>query len=189
MTMRRLRRDGPVALALILAFLTSSCGIFNVLLFRKRDVYRNGKKATQVALMTATQAELVARVSSIYNAIHSFQMTVEMTPSVGSVYKGAIEEIPDVRAFILFRKAADIRIQAQTPVVRTQAFDMASNGITFHLFLNSKNAYYEGANDAPPTSKNQFENLRPSVFLNSMLIRPPETDETPALTDLTDSEN
>lgn len=187
--MRRLRRDGPVALALILASLTSSCGIFNVLLFRKRPpVLRHGKAG--VALMTATQDELVARVNTIYGAINSFQATVEMTPSVGSVYgKTEIQEIPDVRAFILFRKPDDIRIQAQTPVVRTQAFDMASNGQTFHLFLNRSNVFYEGATNAPATSKNQFENLRPSVFLNSMLVRPPENDEIPALTDLTDSEN
>ncbi|MDE3194946.1 MAG: hypothetical protein KGN84_01275, partial [Acidobacteriota bacterium] len=58
-----------------------------------------------------------------------------------------------------------------------------------NLFLNSKNVFYEGANDAPRTSKNQYENLRPSVFLNSMLVRPPENGEIPALTDFTDSEN
>ena len=188
--MRSLRRDGPVALALILAFLTSSCGIFNVLLFRKRPVLRNGKTAAQVTLMSATQEELVAKVSKIYGAINSFQATVDMTPSLGSVYgKGEINEVPDVRAFILFMKPADIRIQAQTPVVRTQAFDMASNGQTFHLFLNTKNIFYEGANNAPRTSKNQFENLRPEVFLESMLVRPPDQGENPALTDLTDSEN
>lgn len=188
--MRRLRRDGPVTLALILATLTSSCGIFNVLLFRKRPVLRNGKTAAQVTLMSASQDELVARVTKIYSAINSFQATVEMTPSVGSVYgKGEINEIPDVRAFILFRKPADIRIQAQTPVVRTQAFDMASNGQTFQLFLNRRNVFYEGANSAPKISKNQFENLRPEVFLESMLVRPPAQDENPSLTDLTDSEN
>lgn len=189
MKMRRLRRDGPVALALILATLTSSCGIFNILLFRKRPpVVRHGK--TGVTLMTASQDDLVTRLNTIYGAINSFQATVEMTPSVGSVYgKGEINEIPDVRAFIFFRKPADIRIQAQTPVVRTQAFDMASNGQMFHLFLNRQNIFYEGTNNAPKTSKNQFENLRPEVFLNSMLIRPPENGEIPALTDLTDSEN
>ncbi len=139
--------------------------------------------------MIASREDLIGRVRRIYTAINSFQTTVEMTPSIGSVYKGSINEIPDVKAFILYRKPADIRIQAQTPVVRTQAFDMVSNGADFHLFINSKNIFYEGANDAPATSKNQFENLRPKAFLSSMLVRPPDGDESPVLTDQTDSEN
>jgi hypothetical protein len=188
--MRSPRRDGPVALALTLALLTSSCGIFSVLLFRKKTITRNGKAVTSAQqIMTASRDELVARIGRIYEAIHSFQMTVEMTPSIGSVYKGEINEIPDCRAFVFFRKPADIRIQAQIPVVRTQAFDMVSNGTEFKFFLNSKNTFFEGANDAPATSKNQYENLRPEAFLNSMLIRPPSKDESPVLTDLTDSDN
>ncbi len=188
--MRNPRRDGPVALALILALLMSSCGIFSVLLFRKKTILRNGKPVTsQQKIATASRDELVERVRNIYDAIHSFQMTVEMTPSIGSVYKGEINEIPDCRAFLFFRKAADIRIQAQIPVVRTTAFDMVSNGTDFKFFLNNKNIFFEGANDAPATSKNQYENLRPEAFLNSMLIRPPSNEESPVLTDLTDSDN
>jgi hypothetical protein len=188
--MRSLRRDGPVALALILALLTSSCGIFSALLFRKKTISRNGKPVTsQQQIITASRDELVARIARIYEAIQSFQMTVNMTPSIGSVYKGEINEIPDCRAFVFFRKSADIRIQAQIPVVRTQAFDMVSNGTDFKFFLNNKNIFFEGANDAPATSKNQYENLRPEAFLNSMLIRPPSKEESPVLTDLTDSDN
>ena len=188
--MRNPRRDGPVALALALALLTSSCGIFSVLLFRKKTILRNGKPVTSAQqIRTASRDELVTAVSKIYDAIQSFQMTVEMTPSIGSVYKGEINEIPDCRAFVFFRKPADIRIQAQIPVVRTTAFDMVSNGTDFKFFLNSKNIFFEGANDAPATSKNQYENLRPEAFLNSMLIRPPSKDESPVLTDLTDSDN
>ncbi|HZL55579.1 MAG TPA: hypothetical protein VFC21_00770 [Bryobacteraceae bacterium] len=188
--MRGPRRDGPVALALMLALLTTSCGIFSVLLFRKKPISRNGKPITsEQKIMTATRDELLARIVRVYDAIHSFQTTVEMTPSIGSVYKGEINEVPDVKAFILFRKPSDIRIQAQLPVVRTQAFDMVSNGVDFKFFLTSKNLFFEGANDAPATSKNQYENLRPKAFLASMLVMPPTAEESPLLTDLTDSEN
>jgi len=189
-TMRSLRRDGPVALALILALLLSSCGIFSVLLFRKKTILRNGKSASaQQKIMTASRDDLVARISRIYEPINSFQMTVAMTPSVGSVYKGEINEIPDCRAFVFFRKPADIRIQAQLPVVRTQAFDMVSNGTDFRFYLNNKNIFFEGANNAPATSKNQYENLRPEAFLSSMLVRPPSPEEHALLTDETDSDN
>ena len=189
-TMRSPHRHVPVALALIFALFLTSCGIFSTLLFRKKPITRNGKPASaQLSLMLASREDLIGRVRRIYDAINSFQTTVEMTPSIGSVYKGSINEIPDVKAFIFYRKPTDIRIQAQTPVVRTQAFDMVSNATDFRLLLNSKNIFYEGANDAPATSKNQFENLRPKAFLSSMLVRPPEPDESPVLTDLTDSEN
>ncbi len=130
------------------------------------------------------------RIGKTYNAITSFQATITMTPSVGSVYKGQITEIAGVRAYILFRKPADIRIQAQAPVVRTPVFDMVSNGTEFRLLVSTKNLFVEGLNSAPATSKNKIENLRPAAFLSSMLIMPTEAGvETPIMTDLTDEDN
>jgi outer membrane lipoprotein-sorting protein len=176
-----------VALALILGLASSSC------LYTKRVILRHGKKVTATTapkLMTATRDELGARITNLYNAISSFQATVDMTPSVGSVYTSAITEIKDVRAHVLFRKPADIRILGQYPVVRTTAFDMVSDGTDFKVFLVSKNLFVKGANSAPATSKNKLENLRPDAFLSSMLIQPADpSTEAPALVDATDEEN
>jgi outer membrane lipoprotein-sorting protein len=48
----------------------------------------------------------------------------------------------------------------------------------------------EGSNTAPPTSKNQIENLRPDAFLSSMMVRPAETGvESTVLQDQTDEDN
>jgi outer membrane lipoprotein-sorting protein len=186
-TMPKLRRHVPVALALILGLTTSSC------LYTKRVILRRGKKvtaATAPALLTATRDELNARIATLYNAINSFQATVDMTPSIGSVYTNSITEIKDVRAHVLFRKPAEIRILGQYPVVRTTAFDMVSDGTTFKVLLVSKNLFVEGANSEPATSKNKLENLRPEAFLSSMLIRPADpATETPALVDNTDEDN
>jgi hypothetical protein len=188
--MRSPRRDGPVALALLLALFLSSCGIWSFLLLRPKPLKRNGKAVNpKQTLAVASRDELVARIAKLYEAIQSFQANVLLTPSIGSVYKGEVNEIPEVKAFILFRKPADIRIQALLPVVGTQAFDMAANATDFRFFLNNKNVFFTGRNDAPATSKNQVENMRPKAFLSSMLVRPPEANETPMLTDLTDSEN
>jgi hypothetical protein len=129
------------------------------------------------------------RIVNLYNSINSFQARVDLTPSLGSVYTGQITEIKDVRAFVLFRKPADIQIIGELPVVRTRAFDMVSDGKNFKLFLVSKNLFIEGSNSAPPTSKNKLENLRPEAFLSSMLIRPAEQGETPVLEDATDEDN
>lgn len=183
--MRNLHRLVPVALALGLASLSSSCG----LLWHNRPILRHGRPVA-TAILNSTRDQLNQRITNLYNAISSFQANVDMTPSVGSVYKGQITEIKDVRAFVLFRKPYDIRIIGLLPIVRTKAFDMVSDGSRFRFFLSSKNLFVEGDNNAPAVSKNQIENLRPDAFLSSMLIRPadPET-ESIMLEDATDEEN
>lgn len=181
------RRQVPVVLALILGFTTSSC------LYTKRVILRRGRKvtaATAPVLKTATQDELNARIAELYNAINSFRATVDMTPSIGSVYTNSITEIKDIRATVLFRKPAEIRILGQYPVVRNTAFDMVSNGNSFKVALYAKNLFVEGSNSAPATSKNKFENLRPEAFLSSMMIRPVDpATETAGLVDDTDEDN
>jgi len=186
--MRKLHRRLPVALALILAFLSSSCGF----LYKTRTIIRHGKPLAggMQNLLSATREELEARILRMYGAIGSFQAKVDLTPSVGSVYKGQITEIKDMQAFVLFRKPSDIHIIGQAPVVRTRAFDMVSNGTDFRFYLSTKNLFVQGANDAPTVSKNSIENLRPDAFLSSMLVRPGDpAAEGAYLTDQTDEEN
>jgi hypothetical protein len=184
--MHQIRRYAPAIVALVLGIFCSSCLARVRLINRKRD-QKTGKV---LSLKTATRDELNARVQRIYGCIDTFQATVDMTPSVGSVYKGAITEYKDVRGFVLFRKEADIRIIAQYPVVRTTAFDMVSNGSDFRFYLVAKNLFVTGSNTAPATSKNTLENLRPEAFLNSMLVRPAKAGiEEPVLMDVTDEEN
>jgi hypothetical protein len=186
-TMPKPHRQVPVALALILGLTSSSC------LYTKRVILRHGKKVTATTapiLLTATRDELNARIANLYNAINSFQSTVDMTPSIGSASTGEITEIKDVLAHILFRKPASILILGQYPVVRNTAFVMVSDGANFKVSLPSKNLFEVGANSAPPTSKNKLENLRPETFLSSMLIRPTDPSiEMPALVDATDEDN
>lgn len=186
-TMSKLHRQVPVAGALVLALLSSSCAF----LTKSRVIIRHGRPATATqTLLTADRDQLNARIARLYSAINSFQATVDMTPSAGSVYKGRITEIKDILAIVLFRKPAEIRIIGKAPVVRTTAFDMVSNGTEFKFLLPSKNLFVEGANNAPAVSQNKIENLRPDAFFSSMLIRPAdEGTEAPTLIDQTDEDN
>jgi outer membrane lipoprotein-sorting protein len=181
------RRRVRLALILILGLTSTSC------LYTKRVILRNGKKVTAgtaPTLRMATRDELSARIATFYNAINSFQATVDLTPSIGSVYTSAITEIKDVRAHVLFRKPSEIRILGQYPVLRSTAFDMVSDGDNFRVLLPSKSLFIEGVNSAPANSKNKLENLRPEAFLSSMLIRPPDpATENPSLVDATDEDN
>jgi outer membrane lipoprotein-sorting protein len=191
--MHRLRRCAPVALALLLSLPLSSCSLGS-LFTRARTLKRGGKTippgTTPPPLRSATREELSSRITNLYNAINSFQATVDMTPSVGSVYQGKINEgIVGVHAFVLFRKPSDIQIIGQAPVVRTQVFDMVSTGNDFKIYIDQKNLFIEGSNSAPATSKNALENLRPEAFLSSMLIKPmdPATEKA-VIEDHTDEE-
>jgi hypothetical protein len=186
-TMRKLHRHVPVAGALILSSLLSSCGF----LTKTRVITRHGKPITATqTLLVATRDQLNSRIASMYEAITSFQANVDMTPSEGSVYKGRITEIKDILAIVLFRKPAQIRIIGKAPVVRTTAFDMVSDGTAFKFHLPTRNLFVEGVNDAPAVSKNKIENLRPDAFFSSMLIRPADSaTEVPVLIDQTDEDN
>ena len=180
-------RHVPVVLALFLGLTSSSC------LYTKRVILRHGKKVTATTaptLMTATRDELSARIASFYNAINSFQATVDMTPSIGSVYTGSITEIKDVTAAVRFRKPSTILILGKYPVMGNTAFTMVSDGTDFKVFLNSRNLFETGANSAPRTSKNKLENLRPEDFLDSMLIQPADpSTETASRLDFVDEDN
>jgi outer membrane lipoprotein-sorting protein len=181
-------RRFPVALALILGLASSSC------LYTKRVILRRGKKvtaATAPTLKTATRDELSAKIAALYNAVNSFQATVNMTPSVGSVYSGSITEFKGVSAVVRFRKPADIFIVGKYPVVGSTAFEMVTDGTNFKVFLNHQNLFVEGANSAPvDPAKNKLENLRPDAFLSSMLIPPPNpSTETASRLDFVDEDN
>src|SRR5277367_2385990 len=179
-----MRRLSPVLFVVAISLVFSSC------LVRRRFIATQ-KSPTGKArpLITVNREQLVHRLTLQYDAIHSFNATADMTPSLGSVYKGSITEYKDIRAYILFRKPSDIRVIGLYPVVRSKAFDMVSDGKDFRIYLASKNRFIEGANDAPAVSKSSIENLRPETFLDAMLIPPPQEGETALMVDDTDEES
>lgn len=158
-------------------------------LARRRIITRN-KSAPAQTLLTADKEWLLQRIETQYQLMETLNATVDMAPAVGSVNKGQITEYKDVRAYILFKRPAEIRIIGLYPVVRTKAFDMAATGTEFRVFLPSKNRFLVGRNEplAVP-SANKLENLRPSVFLDALLIRPPGSNEMPVVEDFTDEDN
>jgi hypothetical protein len=95
-----------------------------------------------------------------------------MVPALGSAEKSKITEYKDVRAYILFRGPASIRIIGLFPVMRTKAFDMVSTGPDFKLYIAPKNRFVIGRNEITKPSENKIENLRPRHFLDALLVRP-----------------
>jgi outer membrane lipoprotein-sorting protein len=165
MVFRRL----PAAILLIclMSAALSSCFARRRLITRKAT---NGK--TPPNLQVAGEDSLMASLAREYNAIRDFSATVDMTPALGSAEKSHITEYKDVTGYIFFRKPADIRIIGLYPIIRSRAFDMASSGGAFKLYLPSRNAFLVGQNEIVKPSPNKIENLRPQYFLDAMLVRP-----------------
>jgi outer membrane lipoprotein-sorting protein len=160
-------------------------------LARRRAITRKGAGAAKnPALLVANRETLVNEVAKQYDAIHDFSATVDMVPALGSAEKSKITEYKDVRAYILYRKPANIRIIGLYPVVRNTAFDMVSNGPDFRLYVPSRNRFLTGSNEIVKPSANKLENLRPSHFLDALIVRPvdPAVDKL-LLENLTDEDD
>ncbi len=155
----------------------SSCLVRRRLITRKAT---GGKAAPH--LLVADQASLIDSIAKEYNAVHDFSATVDMTPALGTVEKNQITEYKDVTGYILFRKPANIHIIGLYPVIRSKAFDMASTGADFKLYIPSRNLFLSGSNDIGKPSANKIENLRPQYFLDAMLVRPVDAAENKILT-------
>jgi outer membrane lipoprotein-sorting protein len=172
--MRRMlfRRVPAVLLLLCLIVLgLSSC------LVRKRSIRRTGAGAVKTPnLLVANRETLVNEIARQFQAIHDFTATVDMIPALGTAEKSKITEYKDVRAYIIFRKPADIRIIGLYPIVRNTAFDMLSNGPTFELYVPSRNRFLTGSNEIIKPSENKLENLRPTHFLDAMIVHPIDTE-------------
>ena len=175
-------------LALMVA-LCSAVLLLSSCLARRRVITRGRNTPTQT-LLNADKQTLLKMVSTQYASIQTINATVDMVPAIGSANKGKITEYKDVRAYILYRKPAEIRIIGLYPVVRNKAFDMISNGNDFRLYVPAKNLFIKGPTEVVTPSPNKLENLRPSVFLDALLVKPVNlAGEFAVLEDFTDEDN
>lgn len=178
----RSSRAGFILTLAALLLLSPGC------LVRQFKIIRPGL-APAAKLRDATLPELLDYLKTRDQSIRSLQITVNMEPSLGSVQKGEVAELKDVRGFILLRKPADIRMIGLYPVVRNRAFDMVSNGIDFKLWVPVKNKFIVGKNELEELSPNKLENLRPAHILEALLVLPPADGEQALLENFTDEAN
>ncbi|MSO19212.1 MAG: hypothetical protein EXQ56_01925 [Acidobacteria bacterium] len=109
--------------------------------------------------------------------IRTLNATVEVEPSVSSVLKGEVVHYRDVRSFLLIRKPGWLRMIGLYPVVRNTAFDLASDGEKFELYVPSKNRLMVGSNNRTKKSASALENLRPQHILDALLWHSPDSEK------------
>lgn len=144
-------------------------------LVRRRVISTQGPLPNRPPL-TLSKEDLVRRIHDIADPLQSFLMRVDMAPSAGSQYTGVITDYATLGGHILYHRPDEIRVLGQDPLMSTTIFDMVSIGPEFRMSIPNKNRFIIGDNTAPPTSKNELENMRPAAFLTALLIAPPDPD-------------
>jgi hypothetical protein len=139
-------------------------------------------------VQSAPAEQLVDSVNRQYDAINSMSATVQFTASEGGSLKGSEKTYTSFTGYILLRKPESLRVIGLAPFVRTRLFDMASDGQTFKLWIPPKDEVIEGTNAMSKQSANAFENMRPYIFFDSLLIRKIGPDDWLSMTADNDTE-
>jgi len=122
-------------------------------------------------IQSAPPGQLVEAVNKQYDSINTMSATVTFTATEGGSLKGKETTYTSFSGYILLRKPEALRVIGFLPVVHTRAFDMASDGGAFKLWIPPKNKVVEGRNAISKPSPNALENMRPYIFFDSLLIR------------------
>jgi hypothetical protein len=152
----------------ILPFLTTGCFV------TKRKI---PQAIPPVTILNAKADGLVDQINRQYDSVETLKARVQIQYSSINRAKGEQKDITPFSAYILVRKPAMLRVLGLVPVVRTHAFDLASDGSNFKLLIPPRNQGYEGQNTVTKPSSNPVENLRPAVFLDSLLIQRVDSDD------------
>ena len=133
-------------------------------------------------VMSSSLDALVSITTERYDAIHTLNAKVEVTTSTGGGKQGKVIDYTSFTAYILLRKPDDLHFIGFLPVVGSKMIDMVSDGRTFTIVIPPKSRAVTGSNSVTTPSSNPLENLRPSVFTDSLLIRSAASDELVSLT-------
>ena len=117
----------------------------------------------------ATREELIEKFNAFAASTKTLNATVDLRPTAGSKYSGLIEEYHEVKAFLLAKRPAEIRMIGQAPVVSRTIFDMTSDGQTFRVSLPTKNKFLVGDVGVERNSAKPLENLRPQHLFDALL--------------------
>jgi hypothetical protein len=126
-------------------------------------------------VQTVDPEELVAQVNKRWDDLKNLTATVELQATLLKPQEGFAQDYPSCRGYIILNKPDQLRVAGR--YFGAPVFDMATDGKTFTLLIPSKNKAIRGSNSVTKKSGNQFENLRPGFFFDSMIVRGLEMDD------------
>ncbi len=126
------------------------------------DVYRSASVETLEKILSDRD-----------DAMKTLNLQVLVTASVGGSKEGKVTEYTSFKGYIFIQKPSDVRVILQLPVIGSRALDVVGNADTFtlvHATAGHGDVWMTGSNVVKTPSKNGVENLRPPVFLDSLLV-------------------
>ncbi len=121
--------------------------------------------------MSTTLDAMSQQINARYDAIQTMTAAVTVAATTGGGLQGQEKEYTSLAGYIFMRKPSDLRVLLRVPVLGSTALDMVSDGTNFKLVIPSRNKAMVGTNEVTQPSKNGLENLRPSVFFDSLFVR------------------
>jgi outer membrane lipoprotein-sorting protein len=137
---------------------------------------------------TETVEEVERDVSDRDAAIKTLNASVLITASTGGSKEGLVKEYTSFKGYIFVQQPGRLRVLLQVPLLGSRALDMVSDGSTFTLMratASKGDVWVQGTNEVKTPSKNGLENLRPPVFLDSLLVPGVKAGEFVTLTEST----
>jgi outer membrane lipoprotein-sorting protein len=133
---------------------------------------------------TASAEVVEKQVSARDEAIQSLNAQILVTASTGGSNEGEVKEYTAFKGFLYVQRPGQMRFILQLPFLGSRAMDMVSDGNAFTLMMASKTGdkWVQGSNQVTEPSKNGLENLRPNVFLDSLLVPGVKPEEYVSLT-------
>src|SRR5579875_434180 len=132
------------------------------------------EKTVPPSMYRTTSVEVLQKqISERDSAIHTLNASVLITASQGGGTTGKVTTYTSLKGYIFVRKPGDLRVILQVPLLGSRGLDMVSDGKQFKMLLNSPltgRKAIVGTNEVTTPSKNGLENLRPSVFFDSLLV-------------------
>lgn len=130
------------------------------------------KSEAPTVYQTASVEQVEKDVTDRDAAVKTLKAQVQITATTGGSKEGKLKEYTSFTGYISVQKPADLRVILQLPLIGSRALDMVSTGDTFTLVRASShgNVWIQGTGKVTTPSKNGLENLRPSVFLDSLLV-------------------
>ena len=136
---------------------------------------------------TESVEQVAKDISDRDAAIKTLSAQVLVTATTGGAKEGKVKEYTSFKGYIFVQKPAFLRVILQLPLIGSSAMDMVSDGQTFTLKMASShgNVWRQGSDTVTTPSKNGLENLRPAVFLDSLLVPGVKPDEFVTMTEST----
>jgi outer membrane lipoprotein-sorting protein len=119
-------------------------------------------------------------------AIKTLRAQVLVTATVGGSKEGEEKEYIGFKGYIFVQKPREMRLILQKPIIGSRAMDMVTDGDQFTMMMASVSGpdkWVQGSNQLTTPSKNGLENLRPDLFLDSLLIPGVKAEEYVSLTE------